>query len=165
MLLITDIKPYISPFHYHPSSSQNRRRNWQSVKCPVRHALRMLRFLKWDRVPQSFYSEADINSNERNFTILSRMGMLPASMVFPQNGHDCSLFHEVWSKHTVRPRRKKKSENYNDLSKKVYTVTNFSLSSFLLTPDTRCIGDAWPSTNHFKWWCQNWFAQNRRIRA
>ena len=48
--------------------------------------------------------------------------------------------------------------------KKVYIVTNFSLS-FLLTPDTRCIGHAWLSTNHFKWWCQNWFAQNRRFRA
>ena len=53
------------------------------------------------------------------------------------------------------------SENCNDLSEKVYIVTKFSLSSF----DTRCIGHAWPSTKHFKLWCQNWFAQNRNLRA
>ena len=35
----------------------------------------------------------------------------------------------------------------------------------LLTPVTRCIGHAWPSTNHFKWWCQNWFAQHRSLRV
>ena len=56
------------------------------------------------------------------------------------------------------------SENWNDLSEKVYIVTKFSLS-FLLTPVTRCIGHARPSTNHYKWWCQNWFAQNRNLRA
>ena len=39
--------------------------------------------------------------------------------------------------YTVRPRKKEPinqvnfSENYNDLSKKVYIVTKFSLSSFL----------------------------------
>ena len=36
---------------------------------------------------------------------------------------------------------------------------------FRLTPVTRCIGHAWPSTNHLKWWCQNWFAQNMNLRA
>ena len=36
---------------------------------------------------------------------------------------------------------------------------------FHLTPVTRCIGHAWPSTNHFKCWCQNWFAQSKNLRA
>ena len=44
------------------------------------------------------------------------------------------------------------SENCNDLSEKDYQLV------------IRCIGHAWPSTSHFKWWCQNWFAQNRNLR-
>ena len=35
---------------------------------------------------------------------------------------------------------------------------------FLLTPVTRCIGHAWTSTDHFKWWRQKWFAQNGNLR-
>ena len=58
------------------------------------------------------------------------------------------------------------SENCNDLSEKAYMFTKFSLS-FLLTPVSRCtcIGHAWTSTDHFKWWCQKWFAQNGNLRA
>ena len=36
---------------------------------------------------------------------------------------------------------------------------------FLLTQVTRCIGHALPSTNHLKCWCQNWFVQNRNLKA
>ena len=56
------------------------------------------------------------------------------------------------------------SENCNDLSEKAYIYTKFSLS-FLLTPVTKCSGHAWTSTDHFKWWCQKWFAQNGNLRG
>ena len=57
------------------------------------------------------------------------------------------------------------SENWNDLSEKAYIVAKFSLSSFFWHQLQECIGHARPSTNHFKLWCQNWFARNRNLRA
>ena len=74
---------------------------------------------------------------------------------------------------TVRPRKKEISwnqvnfsENCNDLSEKVYIVTGIQFILFLLTPVTRCIGHAWPSTIPLiKRWCRNWFAQNRNLGA
>ena len=80
-------------------------------------------------------------------------------------------FKECCCDSTVRPRKKRKPinqvnfyKNCNELSEKVYISRKFSLS-FLLTPVTRCNSHAWPSTEHFKWWCQNWFAENRNSRA
>ena len=56
------------------------------------------------------------------------------------------------------------SENCNDLSETLHCY-KIQFIRFLLTPDTRCIGHAWSSMNHFKWWRQNWFAQSGRLRA
>ena len=58
----------------------------------------------------------------------------------------------------IRPRKRKPINqvnfyvNCNELSKKSFHCYRIQFILFLVTPVTRCIGHAWLSTNHFKWW-------------
>ena len=74
--------------------------------------------------------------------------------------------------YTVRPRKKEthKSSYFfpktvTIYQKKVYIVTKLSLPSFFWHQLQDVFAMHGHSTNHFKWWCQNWFAQNMNLRA
>ena len=71
--------------------------------------------------------------------------------------------------YTVRPRKKETHKSskffWKWFIRKSLHCYKIQFILFLLTPVIRCIGHAWPSTNHFKWWCQNWFVQNSNLRA